>query len=246
MTFYVTQNDGSVLLSCTKTPVLGLIQPHTRLDNLPPRACLITNSVDDPKNTKRVSVHSSRKEVSTQSSKQESTVATQCQGVTKLVTSKDHIMQRYPGVFEGIGCFPGPSYHIQLEPNITPKHTPYRPILECLKEAFKQEIDKMLKAGVLKPVQEATPSINSFALVEGKDKLGSLKLRIYLDPANLNKAIVREPYHFKTPENIAHLLADVCMMSVFDLKKGYWHQQLDDASSCLLLLTHSLEDLDTQ
>ena len=40
-----------------------------------------------------------------------------------------------------------------------------------LKEAFKKEIDKMLQAGVLKPVHQATPLINSFVHVEGKDKL---------------------------------------------------------------------------
>ena len=63
VTFFVAINDGSVLLSCTTTLVLGLIQPHTRLDYLPPRASLITSSVDHPKNTKsQVSVHSSRKE----------------------------------------------------------------------------------------------------------------------------------------------------------------------------------------
>ena len=89
----------------------------------------------------------------------------------------------------------------------------------------------MLQMGVLKPVQEATPWINSFAIVEGKDKSGTLKLRIYLDPTNLNKAIVREPYHFKTPEDIAHLLADACMITLCDYKKGCWHQQLDEASS---------------
>ena len=66
----------------------------------------------------------------------------------------------------------------------------------------------MLKVGVLKPVHEVTQWINSFVLVEGKDKIGNLKLRICLDPTNLNKVIVREPYHFKTPEDIAHLLAD--------------------------------------
>ena len=74
----------------------------------------------------------------------------------------------------------------------------------------------MLQAGVLKSVQEATPWINSFVLVEGKDKSGNLQLRICLDPTNLKKAIVREPYHFKTPEDIAHLLADTCIMTVYD------------------------------
>ena len=79
----------------------------------------------------------------------------------------------------------------------------------------------MLKVRVLKPVYEAMSWINSFVLVEGKDKHGNLKLRICLDPTNLNKSIVREPYYFKTPEDIAHLLADACIMSVCDCKKGY-------------------------
>ena len=86
---------------------------------------------------------------------------------------------------------------------------------------------------MLKPVHEATPWINSFVLVEGKDKSGNLKLRICLVPTNLNKAIVRKPYHFKTLEDIAHLFVDACIMSVCNCKKGYWHQKLDEASSFL-------------
>ena len=46
-------------------------------------------------------------------------------------------------------------------------------------------------------------------------------------------AIMREQYHFKTPEDIAHLLADACVMTVCDCQKGYWHEQLDEASSFL-------------
>ena len=91
----------------------------------------------------------------------------------------------------------------------------------------------MLKAGVLKLVQEATPWINSFVLVEGTDKQGKPKLQICLDPTNLNKVIIRELYDFKTPEDIAHLIAESTMMTVLDCKKGYWHQELDEASSYL-------------
>ena len=138
----------------------------------------------------------------------------------KLVTSKDQILHEYPDVFEGIGSFPGPPYHIQIDPSVTPKQTPCHPIPVHLKEAFKQEVEKMLQAGVLKPVHEATPWINSFALVESKGKSGNLKLCICLDPTNLNKAITREPYHFRTPEDIAHLLADACIMTACDCKKG--------------------------
>ena len=131
----------------------------------------------------------------------------------------------------GLAKFLGPPYTIHLDPSIQPKQTPCRPVPIHLKETFRKEIDKMLQAGVLKPVTEATPWINSFMLVESKDKSGNHKLRICLDPTNLNKAIIREPYNFKTPEDIAHLIAGACTMTVLDCHKGYWHQQLDEQSS---------------
>ena len=89
----------------------------------------------------------------------------------------------------------------------------------------------MFQVGVLKPVTEATPWINSFVLVESKDKSGNLKLHICLDPSNLNKAIIQEPYHFKTLDDIAHLIADAFIMTVCECHKGYWHQELDESST---------------
>ena len=148
-----------------------------------------------------------------------------------MITSKDQIIRNYPDVFEGIGNFPGLPYTIHLDPSVQPKQTPCRPVLIHLKETFKREIDKMLQAGVLKPVTEVIPWINSFTLVESKDKSGNHKLRICLDPTNLNKAIIWESYHFKTPEDISHLIARACTLTVLDCHKGYWHQQLDEQSS---------------
>ena len=105
----------------------------------------------------------------------------------QLITTKEQILTRFPDVFEGIGKFPGRSYEIQLDPKVPPKQTPCRPIPIHLKDAFKQEIDRMLRAGVLKPVQEATPWINSLVLIECTDKQGKPKLCICLDPTNLNR-----------------------------------------------------------
>ena len=90
-----------------------------------------------------------------------------------------------------------------------------------MKEKFQQEMNKMLHAGVLAPLDEAAIWINNFVLVESKDKLGNLKLPICLDLTNLNKAITREPHHFRMPEDIAYLLADACIITVCDCKKGY-------------------------
>ena len=144
--------------------------------------------------------------------------------VPKLITSKEMILHEYPDVFERIGKFPGPDYHISVDASIPPKQTSCQPIPVHLKVKFQQEINKMTQAGVFAPVHEATPWINSFVLVESKDKLGNLKLCICLDPTNLNKVITREPYHFRMPEDTAYLLADACIMTVCDCEKGYWHQ----------------------
>ena len=105
----------------------------------------------------------------------------------KLVTQKEHIMDQYPDVFEGIGQFPG--YHIQIDPKVPPKQTPCRMVSVHQKELFKKELDKMVDTGILKPVHDSQPWINSFVIVESKDKQGNPKLKIDLDPTNLNKAV---------------------------------------------------------
>ena len=91
----------------------------------------------------------------------------------------------------------------------------------------------MLDAGILKPVEKATPWINSFVLVEGKNPDGTIKLRICLDPTNLNKAVICEPYCSKTPEDIAHLSVNAKVITVTDCSKGFWHEELDEYSSFL-------------
>ena len=71
-----------------------------------------------------------------------------------------------------------------------------RPVAVHLKEAFKQELDKMLQAGYIKPVHEATPWINSFVIV--KDKQGKMKIRICFDSTNINVAVIGE---FGSPQH---------------------------------------------
>ena len=212
VTFFVAVIDGSVLLSCKTTLMLSLIQPRTRLDYLPSRNSLITSSADHLKKTK-APLYLQKQEVSAQRPIHEvaAQMLRQKYAVPKLVTSKGQILCEYPDVFEGIGRFPGPPYQTQIDPSVTPKQTACCPIPVHLKEAFKQEVDKMLQARVLQPVHEATLWINSLVLVESKDKLGYLKLCISLDPTNLNKTIIWEPYHFRTPKDIANFLVDECM-----------------------------------
>ena len=50
--FYITSNEGSVLLSCNTSLTLGLKQSRPRLDYLPPRVSLITSNADHLRKTK--------------------------------------------------------------------------------------------------------------------------------------------------------------------------------------------------
>ena len=52
-----------------------------------------------------------------------STNIVQKSDLNMMITSKEQILSSYPDIFEGIGRFPGPLYHIQVNPNITPKQT---------------------------------------------------------------------------------------------------------------------------
>ena len=133
---------------------------------------LITSNVDHPRHTKeQIQV---QKQVITKQPDQchniQSTI------LPKLITTQCQILQEYTDVFEGIGKFPGPPYHIHVDLGVTPKQTPCRPIPIHLKGAFQQEISKMLQAGNLVPVTQATPWINSFVLVKSTDSQGQAKL----------------------------------------------------------------------
>ena len=174
VTFYIANNDGSVLFSCKTTLALWLIQPWSRLDYLPPWASLISSTMDLPKKTKLTSlkvhwlkqeVSDQRQEPSSQASMSASRNTVQKPNPSIAITSKEQILSKYPDVFEGISRFPSLPYHIQVNMNITLKQTPWRPVPIHLKESFKKEIDKMLQAGIIKPVKEATLWINSFILI---------------------------------------------------------------------------------
>ena len=121
LTFYVANNDGSVLLSCKTTLALHLIQPRSRLYYLPPQASLITSTMDHPRKTKLtyLKVHRSKQEVSAQRQEPQrhdtmstSTDTAQKSDLNIVITSKEQVLSSYPNIFKGIGRFPGPLYHI--------------------------------------------------------------------------------------------------------------------------------------
>ena len=140
---------------------------------------------------------------------------------------KQDILSHYSSCFEGIGCFPGELYKFHLKPEQKPaRHAP-RKVPIHLEDAFKEEIKSLEELGILEEVKEHW--VNSYVIVE-KDSGNhhapnhtiKRKLRICLDPRDLNEALEREPYHTHSVDEITAKLQGMAVFSIVDFKKGYW------------------------
>ena len=59
------------------------------------------------------------------------------------------------------------------------------------------------------------------------------KLRICIDPKDLNKALLRPHYPISTIDEILPRLANAKVFTVLDAKEGFWQVKLDKQSSYL-------------
>ena len=149
--------------------------------------------------------------------------------VSRFPLTKQDILSQYSSCFEGIGCFPGDLYRFHLKPDYKPaRHAPSK-VPVHLEAAFKEEMDSLVRQGILEEVKEHTDWVNSYVIVE-KDTGNQLapnhtvkkKLRICLDPRDLNEALEREPYHTRSVDEITAKLQGMTVFTIVDFKKGYW------------------------
>ena len=86
--------------------------------------------------------------------------------VSRFPLTKQDILSQYSGCFEGIGRFPGDPYKFHLKPDHKPaRHAP-RKVPVHLEAAFKEEIESLVKQGILEEVKEHTDWVNSYVIVE--------------------------------------------------------------------------------
>ena len=86
--------------------------------------------------------------------------------VNRLPLMKQDILSHYSGCFGGIAHFPGESYKFHLKPEHKPaRHAP-RKVQIHLETAFKEEIESLVKLGILEEVKEHTDWVNSYVIVE--------------------------------------------------------------------------------
>ena len=143
--------------------------------------------------------------------------------------TKEKLMLQFPDVFsEGLGQLDG-EYKIRLDENVPPvQHAPRR-VAVALRPQLKETLDALEAQGVIAQVTTPTKWISSMVAVPKKNG----KLRICLDPKDLNRAIQRENYQLPTVEDIATRLHGAKVFTVMDVRNGFWHVSLDEDSSYL-------------
>lgn len=148
--------------------------------------------------------------------------------VSVKLNNLNSLISEYADVFQGLGCIEG-KVHLEVDPSVSPVvHSP-RKVPVPLRTKLKAELDEMEKNGVIVKESNPTEWVNSMVIVEKGDKL-----RVCIDPRDLNKALKRQHYPLPTIEEISTRLSNAKVFSVLDATKGFWQLELDETSSKLL------------
>jgi len=147
--------------------------------------------------------------------------------------SKSTILKEYHDCFDKLGFFPGEKYHIQLIDEPVPVIHPPRTVPVHILPLYKEELGKMIADDVITTVHEPTDWVNSIVCNIKETPEVNKKIRLCLDPKDLNKNIRREHYYTRTIDELLPQLCGKKFLSVVDTKKGYWHVALDHESSLL-------------
>lgn len=126
------------------------------------------------------------------------------------VVDSTNVLDRFPGVFNGdIGTYPG-SVRLTLKPNAKQILCPPKRLPIELRDSVKLELDRLVNAGVLAPVDQPTDWVNQMAIATKKD--GSL--RRCIDPRSLNLTLKREHYPLLVPLKSLAKLTSVIVIGI--------------------------------
>ncbi|KZR96602.1 Uncharacterized protein APZ42_008970, partial [Daphnia magna] len=91
------------------------------------------------------------------------------------------------------------------------------------RELIKDEVDKMLKQGVIEPAQ--SPWSSPIVLVKKKDG----KWRFCIDYRRLNEVTTKDVYPLPRIDDALSKLEGAALFSVVDLQSGYWQVPVAEA-----------------
>jgi len=144
------------------------------------------------------------------------------------------LLRKYEALFDGqLGCWHGQEVKLELQGGAKPYHACAYNIPRCRIQTLKAEVERLVKIGVLKKVNRSEWAA-PFFVIPKKD--GSV--RFISDFCELNKRILRKPYHIPNIQDMLLNLEGFQWATSLDLNMGYYHIRLDPASKqlCTIVL----------
>ena len=149
------------------------------------------------------------------------------QNSSQIVPSTHELIRIYDNLFSGQGLITNFEYNIELKENSKGRIDACRRVPITLLKPLKKEIDRMLKMGIIKKVNEPTEWVNSLVITKKKD--GSL--RLCLDPQHLNQSIRKKSSKIKTFSEICARMAGAKYFTTLDANRAFWQVKLSENSS---------------
>ena len=125
-----------------------------------------------------------------------------------------NILNEYSDLFQGLGYIPG-EHATKVDSSIPAVVHPPRKVPVSLKGKIKDKLDCMEQIGVIVRQTEPTDWVNSMVVVVKPNKI-----RICIDPRDLNKAIRREHFLMMTIEEVVPRMPQAKVFSVLDATSG--------------------------
>jgi hypothetical protein len=148
--------------------------------------------------------------------------------VNHVSASSSVNLREFGDVFEGLGKL-DMKHHITVDSTVMPIVSSVRSVPIHLRSKLKTELDRLESLGIIE--KRSAPSEWVSPVVITPKPQG--KIRLCLDPRNLNKAIKREHYKLPTTTEIFSRLAGSNMFSTLDATNGFHCIPLDEESSKL-------------
>ena len=148
----------------------------------------------------------------------------------KLLT----LLSKYETLFDGtLGTWKGLEYDIELKEGVKPYYGRPYTVPKAFEKAFRKEIERLTKIGVLHRVNRSEWGAPTFVIPK-KD----MSIRILTDFRELNKRIKQKPYPLPKIQNLLLKMEGFKYATSLDLNMGYYHITLSPYSSklCTIVL----------
>lgn len=150
----------------------------------------------------------------------------------KRASTSVEIVKEYHDVFQGFGCIKDVIYDIKLKDDVKPSAAVCRKLPISIRDEVKKELDMMEKEGIITKVTEPTEWAHPIVVTKRKNG----KIRICMDPTELNKYIKRHHYKIPDYEDMSTRLGNCKFFSTLDADRAFHQVKLSEKSSYYLVI----------